>query len=54
MMTSYEVASGDTLSSISKSFDVTVSKVVELNPGLKGREGQLKVGEKLTLPKKAR
>lgn len=54
MMTSYEVASGDTLSSIAKGFDLTVAKVVELNPGLKGREGQLKVGEKLTLPKKAR
>lgn len=51
MMTSYEVASGDTLSSIAKSKNIPVSKVVELNPGLKGREGQLKVGEKLTLPK---
>ena len=50
----YEVASGDTLTSIARAFDVTVAKVVELNPALKGREGQLRLGEKLTLPKKAR
>jgi LysM repeat protein len=50
----YEVASGDTLTSIARAFDSTVAKVVELNPTLKGREGQLRLGEKLTVPKKAR
>lgn len=47
---SYKVSGGDTLSSIARKYKITLAKLYELNPKLRGREDQLTVGEELRVP----
>ena len=48
--TVYVVQSGDSLSKISKRYNVTISSIRRLNPSLKG--DAIRIGQKLTLPGK--
>jgi LysM repeat protein len=48
----YKVSSGDTLSSIARKFNTSLTKIRELNPALRGREDSLSVGDELKLPGK--
>lgn len=47
--TEYEVQSGDTLSSIARSFGTTVERLVEIN-GLESQDVIINVGQKLLVP----
>lgn len=49
----YKVASGDSLSSIARKSNVSIAKIRELNPSLRGREDTLAVGDEIKLPKPA-
>lgn|GEM_PF-2869697 len=48
----YRVQAGDTLSAIARKVGCSVSKLLELNKSLRGREDSLTVGAELNVPKK--
>lgn len=48
----YKIQPGDTLSSIARKAGCPVSKLLELNKSLRGREDSLTVGVELSVPKK--
>lgn len=49
----YKVVSGDTLHAIARKAGVPVKTLLEANPGLRGREDELKVGMELRVPREA-
>jgi LysM repeat protein len=54
MFISYKVVSGDTLSSIARRHDLSLARLRELNPSIRGREDQIAVGDELKVPKIAK
>jgi LysM repeat protein len=48
----HKVQPGDTLSQIARHYDVRLRLVIEANPGLQGRQGQLTPGESVLIPPK--
>jgi LysM repeat protein len=54
MFISYKVVSGDTLTSIARRHDLSLARLRELNPSIRGREDQIAVGDELKLPKAAK